>query len=328
VIEADILHAVPAASVVIPTRNRREPLERAIESIRGQTLSDWELVVVDDASGDDTPSFLAGIEDPRIRVVRLEEHAERSVARNRGLELVGAPGVLFLDDDDELRPDGLKKLVEALQRSSEACASVGASVHDTDGMLRCPAFPSRPMVIDVRLDLLVGWVALCGQTLFRTAAIRRAGAWREGLSVAEDQELWLRVSACGPVAIVPDVVLLHRPHGLAGNVPGWRDVERGVVRRYLEGGSSPGPRASRAAQAREHLRDADISFQLGAYGSALRATVRGIVTAPFLLASPLVGPGLARGLANALVATALPRATTERLRGAVRRRRTRSMAPR
>lgn len=291
----------------------------------GQTETNWELVVVDDASDDDTDSFLAAIKDPRVRVVRLHEHAERSVARNRGFESVGAPGVLFLDDDDELLPDALEVLVAALQRSPEACASVGATIHDAEGTRRRPAFPTQPMVIDIRLELLAGWVALCGQTLFRTAAIRQSGGWQEGLSVAEDQELWLRVSAHGPVAIVPDLVLVHRPHGLAGNAPGWRDVERGVVRRYLEGGLSGGPRARRAARAREHLRDADVSFQLSAYGLALRATVRGIITAPFLLASPLVGPGLARGLVNALVATVLPRAATARLRALMRRRRTRSL---
>lgn len=323
---AAILRPVPAASVVIPTRNRRDRLERAIRSVESQTLDDWELVVVDDASDDDTPQFLAGLEDPRVRVVRLEDHAERSAARNRGLELASASGVLFLDDDDELLPSALDSLAAGLAQNPAACACVGAAIHESDGMRRATSFPSRSRITDVRLELLAGWLALGGQSLFRASVLNQVGGWQEGLSVAEDQELWLRVSDHGPVVIIPDAVLLHRPHGLAGNVPGWRQVERDVVRRHLATESGRGRRASRAAKAREHLRDADISFQLGEYRVALGATLRGIVSAPFLLASPLIGPVIARGLANALVAAVLPRPAANRLRAAVRRRRSWSLS--
>jgi GT2 family glycosyltransferase len=312
------------ASVVIPTRNRRERLERAIASVYGQTVSDWEVVVVDDASEDGTSAFLAGIEDGRIRTVRLDEHAERSAARNCGLELVSSPGVLFLDDDDELLPGALESLSVALERRPDACASVGAVIHEADGARRRPSFPTRPMTADVHLELLAGWVGLGGQSLFRTAVLNQVGGWRPGLSVAEDQELWLRVCASGPVAIVPDVVLLHRPHGLEGNAPGWREVERDVVRSHLQTPAGRGARARRAAAARERLRDADIAFNQGAYRTAFADTLRGILTAPFLLASPVIGRGIARGLGNAVVATLLPRAATERLRAARRRRRSAS----
>jgi hypothetical protein len=316
----------PAAAVVIPTRNRRHAVERAIHSVRAQALGEWELVVVDDASNDETPGFLGRLNDPRIRVERLREHGERSVARNRGLDLVHAPGVLFLDDDDELLPDALVVLSATLARHPSACAAVGAVVHEVDGVRRRTSFPKRAVVMDVRLELLAGWVGLGGQSLMRTDYVRAVGGWREDLSVAEDQELWLRLCARGPVAIVPDTVLIHRPHGLKGDDPGGRDVERGVVADHLSGAPAWGTRASRAARAREHLRDADIGFQRGAYRFALWATIRGIAAAPFLLGSRLVGPAIARGLVNALVAGLLPRGATEGLRTARRRRRERSSA--
>lgn len=311
--------APAAAAVVIPTRNRRQAVERAIRSVRAQTLGDWELVVVDDASSDDTAAFLAGLDDDRIRVGRLSEHGERSMARNHGLSLVRAPAVLFLDDDDELAPGSLAVLSDALDRNPGACAAVGAVVHEVDGVRRRPSFPRRPLVTDVRLELLAGWVGLGGQSLMRTGLVREVGGWREGLSVAEDQELWLRLCARGPVAVVPEVVLVHRPHGLAGDAPGGRDVERGVVADHLRGAGAHDRRARKAARAREHLRDADIGFQQGAYRFALAATIRGIAAAPFLLGSRLVGPGIARGLRNAVIAAALPRGATEALRAARRR---------
>lgn len=313
-----------AAAVVIPTRNRRLELERAIESVHAQTLADWELVVVDDASSDGTQEYLSSLRDPRVRVVRLDEHLERSAARNRGLELVSSQHVLFLDDDDELFPGALELLTRSAAGHPEVCAAVGAVIHDTDGMRSRPSFPKRSIVTDVCLELVAGWVALGGQSLFQASLLNELGGWQVGLSVAEDQELWLRICARGPVAIVPQAVLLHRPHGVAGDAPGGRDVERDVVRRYLtEVGANR--RLGRAADAREHLRDGDIAFKLGAYRRALLATIRGIVAAPFLLTSPLVGPGIGRGLLNALVAAALPRPAAERLRTALRRRRARSM---
>jgi glycosyltransferase involved in cell wall biosynthesis len=292
--------------------------------VRSQTLSDWELVVVDDASTDDTAAFLERLDDPRIRVRHLCQHAERSVARNRGLELVASPAVLFLDDDDELLPSSLELLTRALARHPAACAAVGAVIHEVDGMRRRPSFPRRSLVMGVRLELLAGWVALGGQSLMRTGLVREVGGWREGLSVAEDQELWLRLCDRGPVAIVADSVLIHRPHGLEGDAPGFRDVERGVVSDYLNATPANDGRARRAAKAREYLRDADIGFQRGSYRSALGATIRGIATAPFLLVSRLVGPAIARGLGNALVAAALPTPAVERLRAARKRRRARS----
>jgi hypothetical protein len=314
---------MPAAAVVIPTRNRRATLERAIGSVTAQTVSDWELVVVDDASTDETVQFLDGLQDPRIRVERLEQHGERSVARNRGLERVSAPAVLFLDDDDELLPSSLEGLSQALARHPSACVAVGAAIHDVDGVRRRQSFPKRPHVLDVRLELLAGWVGLGGQSLMRTDHVRDLGGWQGGLSVAEDQELWLRLCDRGPVAIVPDAVLVHRPHGLEGDAPDFRDVERGVVAAHLNATPAGDGRAGRAAQAREHLRDADISFQQGSYRFALGATIRGIASAPFLLGSPLVGPTIAKGLLNAVVAGALPHSAADRLRAARRRCRAR-----
>ena len=315
---------MPAASVVIPTRNRRHELDRAIQSLRSQTLPDWELVVVDDASTDDTWQFLSCLDDPRIRVEQLNQRSERSVARNHGLRLVTSPAVLFLDDDDELQPAALELLTRALERNPTVCASVGAVIDDVDGLRKRPPFPKRPRLLDVRLELLAGWVALGGQSLMRTELLRAAGGWREELVVAEDQELWLRLCGRGPVAIIPESVLTHRPHGLAGDAPGHRDVERGLLVEYLDRRPDPNGRAARAVAAREHLRDAYVALESGAYRSALYPTLRGVGTAPFLLASPLVGPGIAKGLLYAVVAAALPPAATGRLRDAVRRRRARA----
>jgi hypothetical protein len=98
---------LPRVTVVIPTRNRLRLLREAIESVERQSLSEWELVVVDDASEDDTPTWLEGQRNPRIRRVRLDEHSERSAARNRGLREARGETVLFGGGQRPSRQSGL-----------------------------------------------------------------------------------------------------------------------------------------------------------------------------------------------------------------------------
>src|SRR6266516_2009038 len=113
---------MPRVEIVVPTRDRRALLHEALESIAHQTFEDWALVVVDDASTDDTAGWLGlrAARDKRVRFLRLESHSERAAARNRGLEAVTAEFVLFLDDDDRLTQRALERLVGGLSRHREA----------------------------------------------------------------------------------------------------------------------------------------------------------------------------------------------------------------
>src|SRR5438876_3252 len=99
--------AAMTVSVVIATRNRRALLAEAIATVFDQTFADWELLVVDDCSSDDTPRYLAGLDDTRIRIFRQTVPLERSAARNRGLREARGKFIMFLDDDDLLRPAAL-----------------------------------------------------------------------------------------------------------------------------------------------------------------------------------------------------------------------------
>ncbi len=89
----------PLFSVVIPTFNRSYFLKRCVESIIDQKFTDFEIIVVDDGSTDDTAAYVATCSDTRVRYYYIE-HGERSVARNRGIELARGKYVCFVDDDD------------------------------------------------------------------------------------------------------------------------------------------------------------------------------------------------------------------------------------
>ncbi|MBV8385762.1 MAG: glycosyltransferase family 2 protein, partial [Acidimicrobiia bacterium] len=101
-------------------------LREAVASVLAQEHVEWELLVVDDASSDGTSAWVESVGDERVRSIRLDAHVERSAARNRGFAAATAPTVLFLDDDDRLRPSALGNLSSALDGSPLAVAAFGA----------------------------------------------------------------------------------------------------------------------------------------------------------------------------------------------------------
>lgn len=293
--------------------------------------------MVDDASGDGTGAWLTSLDDPRIRSIRIEAPRERSAARNLGLAAARAPAVLFLDDDDRLAARALARLVAALERHPEAVAAIGAlEIFDPQGRRRRQGAWRLPVTRPVWPEVLAGWVAVCGQSLFRAEALRRAGGFDAELSVAEDQDLWLRLAGPSPadslVTLVPAVVLEKRRHR-PGHSPEHRaraeEVEANIRAQFLAR-CPPGERgrAEALVGARGALGDASGAFEAARFGRAARCITQALLRAPSLSFSPVVGPGLALALAKAAVAGALPPAAGVSLRSWLRRlREARGRAP-
>ncbi|MEZ5906842.1 MAG: glycosyltransferase family 2 protein [Geminicoccaceae bacterium] len=103
---------MPAVSVVVPVFNAAHCLPAAIASVRAQTLPDWEIVLVDDASTDASPTLIEALvaSDPRVRAARLPANAGPAAARNRGLELARGTWIALLDADDAYLADRLAVL--------------------------------------------------------------------------------------------------------------------------------------------------------------------------------------------------------------------------
>ncbi|MFN8339053.1 MAG: glycosyltransferase family 2 protein [Saprospiraceae bacterium] len=108
----------PFFSIIIPTYNRAHTIRRPINSILAQTFTDWELIIVDDGSTDDTQEIVESYKDPRIRYV-WQENQERSAARNHGISLAKGAWICFQDSDDEYLPEHLQVLYEGIQNNAE-----------------------------------------------------------------------------------------------------------------------------------------------------------------------------------------------------------------
>jgi glycosyltransferase involved in cell wall biosynthesis len=311
-----------AVTVVIPTRNRLPLLREAVASVLGQDLPSWELIVIDDASSDGTASWVEGLGDPRVRGIHLDSQVERSAARNRGLAEATAPSVLFLDDDDRLRPAALRDLASALDRAPEAVAAFGAKeVFDGTGHHKRIPHPRLKLVRPVWDDVMAGWMFVSGQVLLRTEAVRSVGGWDEALVVSEDQDLWLRAVGESPAVLAPSVVLEQRTRAEGVDAS---DAEEEVRRRVIAGlGLNDRARAERLVEARRHPRAAGKAFDQERFGNATGELVAAARTAPFLLSSPIWGPQLVLSATKAATAAVLPGSTGSRLRHTVKAARTR-----
>jgi glycosyltransferase involved in cell wall biosynthesis len=104
-------------SIITPTFNRAATLPRAVESVFGQTYPDWELVIVDDGSTDETTAYLSGLSDPRIQVVRHASNRGVTAAKNSGFDCIRGEWFIMLDSDDEMMPDALATLAECAERT-------------------------------------------------------------------------------------------------------------------------------------------------------------------------------------------------------------------
>jgi len=302
----------PLVTVVIPTRNRRALLAEAIASVQQQTYPNWELIVVDDCSEDDTWSYLTSIKDSRIRVIRLERHSERSAARNRGLLVAQGEYVLFLDDDDRLLKEALAMLVDALESTPYAIAAIGQRIlFDEQGRHQLERNPIRSFIAAVFDEALFGWVALQGCTLYRKAVIQECGGWNEDLAGPEDQELWLRLSLYGPAVFLAHPVLENRCHRGQWRARDASDVVDEFRRTFAEGlPLHLQKRAKRILDARAQFKVALKAYACGHYAESVRRCWVTIWMAPHLIRSPLIGRSLLGFLFRAIIGTLLGPAYT------------------
>jgi glycosyltransferase involved in cell wall biosynthesis len=141
-IEQATLATEPLVSVIMPTYNRATILPPAIATLLAQTYPNWELVVVDDGSEDDTAEVLEAVTDPRVRSLRVE-HAGVGAARNAGLAAAEGSLVAYLDDDNAMHPGWLKSVVWAFEQRPEIEVIYGAIVIDdfNRGLDGEPALP-------------------------------------------------------------------------------------------------------------------------------------------------------------------------------------------
>lgn len=210
----------PAVSVVIPAFNAGWCIRPAVDSVLAQTFTDFELIVVDDGSTDDTAQILCSYGDA-LRVVS-QPNGGMSCARNAGIRLARGRYIAFLDADDRWLAPKLERQVTLLdERSDLAFCAATATLEDLDGEVlgtwACSATGTASVAEVFAAHALIAGGA--SSVLARRELVQTLGGFDETLFGAEDTDLWIRLAARGGFACIPEtlVVVLKRPGSVSRN---------------------------------------------------------------------------------------------------------------
>jgi len=213
----------PAVSVLMGVWNGAPRVREAIESVLGQTLGDLELVVVDDGSTDATASILGSFGDPRVRVTRERRGGLTSALRS-ALGLARAPLVARLDADDVALPERLERQRDFLERHPEV-GLLGTAAREVDGIGR-EVGVVRPPTEDAALRgaLIRHNPFVHSSVMMRRSALEQAGGYDPSFPVAQDYDLWMRMSRVTRMANLPEALVVRRL--LPGRISATREAER------------------------------------------------------------------------------------------------------
>lgn len=197
-------------SVVTPTYNRARFLPGAVASVLAQTYADFELIVVDDGSVDDTRKVLEPLmDDPRVRYF-YQENQGQSYARNQAIEQATGDFIAFLDSDDLWDPSKLETQLAILEANpdvdivhgDEAMIDEYGRVSSLDNMRRYSGSITRYLLADNSVSITTA--------LVRRRCFDEMGGFDTSVGVADDYELWLRFSAKYLFHYEPGIVASYR----------------------------------------------------------------------------------------------------------------------
>lgn len=305
---------MPRASICIPTYNSARFLGETIESALAQTFGDFELVISDNASTDETEGLCARFKDPRIRYHRFETLVTQGGNWNRCVTLAKGDFVALLHADDIYGPEFLDTRMRQFEASPHANLAFGAvELIDANGKhlgsqaLSEEAFETpAPMFLARLLD---GCVISPAAPMVRRSAYERTAPFNEKRLWGIDWDMWLRLAEFGGVSYSPRIVSKYRIHGSSGSATGLigpryltEDLEvLNEALRRIDGDPSLSPlRAKKAEAIRAYslraMSAAGVTCEANERTAALRALSVAVAHTPSLVARPTVWALLAGAL--------------------------------
>lgn len=229
---------MPSVSVVIPTYNHAQFLQTAIQSVMDQTFTDWEAIVVNNHSEDNTVEIIAAFNDPRIRLVNFHNHGIIAAARNHGIGLASGKYIAFLDSDDTWYPEKLERCVAMLETGYDAVCH-GEFWVKKGGTPRKILY--GPQQRTNYLSLLYDGNCLSTSAIVvKKSALESVGGFDESpqMVTAEDYELWLKLAKDGcRFALVDEMLGEYHLHGGNQSKAVMRNfqAELAVLQKYFSG---------------------------------------------------------------------------------------------
>ncbi|MDD2236996.1 MAG: glycosyltransferase [Kiritimatiellae bacterium] len=230
---------MPTVSICMPSRNQARFLPQTLDSALAQTFQDFEIIIVDDGSTDESPAIhqqYAARYPERITALTHPEHAHLGISAttNRALDHASGELIVILDSDDLWRPDTLERRLHFMRKNPEIAlmATHYDLINEHNEIIRQKAAPDlrddckNPFLLTHRL--ILGCDIGNPTIMLRRDALRHMQAFDETL-IHGDWELWVRIASRHSVGFLPEVTALHRRH--QGNITGAHTMQEELARR-------------------------------------------------------------------------------------------------
>jgi len=229
---------VPTVSVIIPSYNRAHLLGRAIQSILNQTYQDFEIIVVDDGSKDNTEEVVRGFNDKRIRYIWHEVNKGGSAARNTGIKAARGEYIAFQDSDDEWLSQKLEKQMKVFEKVSPKVGVVYTGYWRLKGDKKTyiPSSKVSQKEGDIHKILLEVNFVTTQAVVVKTECFERAGMFEEELRRLEDWELWIRISKYYHFKCIdePLVVSYYTPGSISADESALIRARKLILEKHFE----------------------------------------------------------------------------------------------
>ncbi len=208
----------PKISIITATYNRGNYIGQAIESVLVQSFQDWEMIIIDDNSADNTEEIIKFHMQADDRFVYIKNMKRQGVgrARNLGIEKARGKYIAVLDSDDAWHgKDTLQKQYDFLENNPDYVLVGGDAIVIDEKGKEIGKIISFHEDYDIRQTLLIQNRFVHSSVLFRKDIYDKCGKYDEGIMVGEDYDLWLKMGKCGKMKCLSEFVVKYRKH--AGN---------------------------------------------------------------------------------------------------------------
>jgi teichuronic acid biosynthesis glycosyltransferase TuaG len=208
----------PTVSVITPAFNAARFMRETIKSVQAQTLTDWEMIVVDDCSTDNTKDVVEeqARKDPRIRLIRMDSNSRQALARNKGIREARGKYIAFLDSDDLWFPEKLAMQTEFMEKTGYALTYTSyKKINEKGDVISSPL--KFPPVVNLESLLKSNYIG-CLTAVYNAEKIGKV--YMPNITKREDYALWLKILSMGYKAYLVDRCLAMyrvRPGSVSNN---------------------------------------------------------------------------------------------------------------
>lgn len=202
--------SLPKISVVIPTFNRCESLKKAVQSVLEQTFCDYEIVIVNDGSTDQTAAYLDSLirKYPQISIVSFNENRGGNYARNEGIRKSSGELIAFLDDDDYFVPDKLEKAVSILRQTNIDLLYSAKNIYSPSRKYVRYSYKKPRFNNPLKSIMIDNFIGSTSAVIVKKSRLDAVGGFDPCLPALQDYDLYIRLISAGSVIKGTDTPLI------------------------------------------------------------------------------------------------------------------------